>query len=77
MATVVLGYILNPCLIFLGGRIGGHPALLRSVQKQLAGSEFGVTRVRAGMLGGMAVLWGSVLLAFEVVPGVLLPPSSS
>lgn len=76
LATIVLGYIHNPSLILLGGRIGGHPALLRSVQKQLEGSEFGVTRVRAGMLGDMAVLWGSVLLALEVVPGVLLPPSS-
>lgn len=68
-----LSLILNPSLILLGGTIGSHPALLRGVQKQLEGSEFGVTRVVAGALGDMAVLWGAVLLALEVIPEVLLP----
>lgn len=71
-----LSLVLNPNLILLGGPIGCHPALIRGVQKQLEGSEFGVARVRAGMLGDMAVLWGAVLLALDVIPEVLLPPSS-
>lgn len=71
-----LSLVLNPNLILLGGPIGGHPALIRSVQKQLEGSEFGVARVQAGMLGDRAVLWGAVLLALDVIPEVLLPPSS-
>jgi len=72
-----LSLILNPSLILLGGSIGSHPALLRCVQKQLEGSEFGVTRIRTGALGDMAVLWGAVQLALDVVPEVLLPPSPS
>jgi glucokinase len=72
-----LSLILNPSLILLGGPIGSHPALLRGVQKQLEGSEFGITRLRAGALGNMAVLWGAVLLALDVIPEVLLPPSPS
>ena len=71
-----LSLVLNPNLILLGGSIGSHPALIRGVQKQLEGSEFGVARVRAGMLGDRAVLWGAVLLALDVIPEVLLPPSS-
>lgn len=71
-----LSLVLNPNLILLGGPIGSHPALIRGVQKQLEGSEFGVARVRTGMLGDRAVLWGAVLLALDVIPEVLLPPSS-
>ena len=67
--------ILNPALILLGGTIGEHPALLRGVQQQLEGSEFGVTRVLAGALGEAAVLWGAVMLALDFVPEVLLPPA--
>ena len=67
--------ILNPALILLGGTIGEHPALLRGVQQQLEGSEFGVTRVLAGVLGDAAALWGAVMLALDFVPEVLLPPA--
>jgi predicted NBD/HSP70 family sugar kinase len=70
-----LSLILNPTLILLGGRIGSHPALLRGVQKQLEGSEFGITCVRTGVLGDSAVLWGAIQLALDVVPEVLLPAS--
>lgn len=71
-----LSLVLNPSLILLCGPIGGHPALIHGVQKQLEGSEFGVARVRAGTLGDLAVLWGAVMLALDVIPEVLLPPSS-
>ncbi len=70
-----LSLILNPALILLGGTIGEHPALLRGVQQQLEGSEFGVTRVLAVTLGDAAVLWGAIMLALEFVPEVLLPPA--
>jgi len=70
-----LSLILNPALILLGGVVGSHPALLREVQHQLEGSEFGVTRVRAGTLGEVAVLWGAIMFALEFVPEVLLPPA--
>jgi glucokinase len=77
VADIVLNLclILNPALILLGGTIGEHPALLRGVQQQLEGSEFGVTRVLAGVLGEAAVLWGAVMLALDFVPEVLLPPA--
>jgi glucokinase len=74
---VNLSLILNPDLILLGGEVGSHPALIRSVQKQLEGSEFGVTRVGAGSLGDSAILWGAVLTALEVIPTVLLPQAPS
>ena len=76
VADIVLNLclILNPALILLGGTIGEHPALLRGVQQQLEGSEFGVTRVLAGVLGDAAVLWGAIMLALDFVPEVLLPP---
>lgn len=70
-----LSLILNPALILLGGFIGSHPALLRGVQRQLEGSEFGVTRVLAGTLGDAGVLWGGIALALDFVPEVLLPPA--
>ncbi len=70
-----LSLILNPALILLGGTVGEHPALLRGVQQQLEGSEFGVTRVVAGGLGDAAVLWGAIMLALDFVPEVLLPPA--
>ena len=69
-----LSLILNPALILLGGTIGEHPALLRGVQQQLEGSEFGIPRVLTGTLGDTAVLWGGIMLALEFVPEVLLPP---
>jgi glucokinase len=78
VADIVLNLclILNPALILLGGTIGEHPALLRGVQEQLEGSEFGVTRVVAGVLGDAAVLWGAVMLGLDFVPEVLLPPAA-
>ncbi len=70
-----LSLILNPALILLGGAVGSHSAMLHGVRKQLEGSEFGVTRVLAGILGDTAVLWGAIMLALDFVPEVLLPPS--
>jgi glucokinase len=68
-----LSLILNPSLILLGGAVGSHPALLRGVQRQLEGSEFGIARVVSSVLGDTGVLWGAILLALDFVPEVLLP----
>lgn len=68
-----LSMILNPALILLGGAVGSHPALLRGVQRQLEGSEFGVARVLSGVLGDTAVLWGAIMLALDFASDVLFP----
>jgi glucokinase len=68
-----MSLILNPSLILLGGRVGGHPVLINSVRKQLQESEFGVTEIGAGALGENATLWGAICVALEVIPSVLLP----
>jgi glucokinase len=65
--------ILNPNLILLGGEIGGHSVLIDSVQKQLEGSEFALTRIAAGALAERASLWGGVFLALQHIPSILLP----
>jgi glucokinase len=71
--VVNLSLILNPGLILLAGEVGGHPAILRSVQKQLEGSEFAVTRVAASELGANAVLCGSIAIGLQEIPAVLMP----
>ena len=70
---VNLSLILNPALILLGGEIGSHPALLRSVQKHLDRCEFAVTRVAAAALGPEAVVWGAIAIGLDAIPLVLLP----
>lgn len=70
---VNLSLILNPGLILLGGEIGGHPALIDLVRKQLEGDEFAVTKVGSSAPGNRAVLWGAISLALDAIPGVLLP----
>jgi glucokinase len=72
-----LSLILNPGLILLEGEIGGHPVLISSVQKQLQESEFAVTKIGAGQLGNMSVLWGAIAIALEQIPSILLPQPSS
>jgi glucokinase len=70
---VNLSLILNPGLILLEGEVGGHPALINAVQKQLQESEFAVTKIGPGKLGNTSVLWGGVAIALEMIPSVLLP----
>ena len=67
LADVILNLslILNPGLILLGGAVGGHPALFRSVNKRLEGTEFGVVRVALGSLGCSAVVWGGIDVAAD------------
>ena len=70
---VNLSLILNPGLILLEGEVGGHPALINAVQKQLQESEFAVTKIGPGKLGNTSVLWGGIAIALEMIPSVLLP----
>ena len=68
-----LSLILNPGLILLGGELGGHSAMISSVQRQLQESEFAVPRIAPALLGNTSVLWGAVAVALDVMPTVLLP----
>lgn len=68
-----LALILNPALILLAGKVGSHPFLVTSVQRELERSEFGVTRIAAATLGELAALWGAIAAALEKIPLVLLP----
>jgi glucokinase len=70
---VNLSLILNPGLILLGGEVGSHPILLSLVQKQLERCEFAVTRITVATLGDIAVLWGGIAVALEMIPEILLP----
>ena len=70
---VNLSLILNPGLILLGGEIGSHPLLIRSILKQLEGGEFAVTKLGTSALGLDGVLWGAVALALDEISSVLLP----
>lgn len=70
---VNLSLILNPRLVLLSGAIGCHPVLLDAVRRQMEGSEFAVPEVGTGTLGEMAVRWGAVSAALDVLPEVLLP----
>jgi glucokinase len=74
---VNLSLILNPGLILLGGEIGAHSSVLRSVQSELQTSEFGIPRIDAGVLNDTAVLWGAIQLGLAEVPSILLPQSLS
>jgi glucokinase len=71
--VINLSLILNPGLILLEGEVGGHPTLIAAVQKQLQESEFAITRIGAGKLGNVSVLWGGIAVALEMIPTVLLP----
>jgi glucokinase len=70
---VNMSLILNPGLILLGGEIGSHPVLIRSVLKQLEGSEFAVTKLGSSALGPDGILWGAVALALDSISLLLLP----
>ena len=74
--VINLSLILNPGLILLEGEVGGHPTLIAAVQKQLQESEFAVTRIGAGKLGNVSVLWGGIAIALQMIPSVLLPSPS-
>ena len=74
---VNLSHVLNPGLILLGGKIGGHPTLLSFVTRELKHCEFAVPKIAAASLGEFAVLWGAIALALEAMPSLLLPQSIS
>jgi hypothetical protein len=46
------------------------------VHKQLAESEFAVTRIKPSALGHRSVLWGSIALALDTLPAILIPNPS-
>jgi glucokinase len=70
---VNLSLVLNPGLILLGGEVGGHAMMLRTVQQELEQCEFAIPKIDAAALGEIAVLWGAVALALAAIPSVLLP----
>jgi glucokinase len=74
---VNLALVLNPGLILLGGNVGSHPALLSVVMRELEQSEFAIPKIAAASLGEFAVLWGTIALALEEIPNLLLPQSIS
>ena len=69
---VNLSVILNPELVVLGGTIGGHPAILRAVERQVMGSEFAVPSVVPEALGKTNTLHGGIALAVEYLPELLV-----
>jgi glucokinase len=70
---VNISLILNPSLILLSGKVGGHSVLISMVQKRLQESEFGVTKIGVGALGEGATLWGAISVALDMISSVLLP----
>lgn len=74
--VINLSLILNPRLILLGGEIGSHPVMIDFMRQQLNGSEFAVTRIESSALGNRSALWGSIALALEALPAILIPHPS-
>ena len=75
--VIDLSLILNPGLILLGGEVGSHPVMIEFVRKQLAESEFAVTRIKPSALGHRSALWGAIALALEALPAILIPHPSA
>ncbi|HEX4308945.1 MAG TPA: ROK family transcriptional regulator [Acidobacteriaceae bacterium] len=73
---VNISLILNPALVLLGGDVGSHPVLLKSVRAKLADSEFAVPHIRSGVLGKAAVLWGGIEVGLRISLPALLPQDS-
>jgi hypothetical protein len=47
------------------------------VHKQLAESEFAVTKIMPSSLGHRSALWGSIALALDALPAILIPRPSA
>jgi glucokinase len=75
--VINLSLILNPGLILLGGEVGSHPVMIDFVQQQLADSEFAVTKITPSALGHRSALWGSIALALDALPAILIPHPSA
>lgn len=71
--VINLSLILNPGLILLSGEVGSHPVMIDFVHKQLAESEFAVTKIKPSALGLRSALWGSIALALDALPAILIP----
>jgi glucokinase len=75
--VINLSLILNPGLILLSGEVGSHPVMIDFVHKQLAESEFAVTKIKPSALGHRSALWGSIALALDALPTILIPRPSA
>jgi len=75
--VINLSLILNPGLILLSGEVGSHPVMIDFVHKQLAESEFAVTKIKPSALGHRSALWGSIALALDALPAILIPRPSA
>jgi glucokinase len=75
--VINLSLILNPGLILLSGEVGSHPVMIDFVHKQLAESEFAVTKIKPSALGRRSALWGSIALGLDALPAILIPHPSA
>jgi glucokinase len=75
--VINLALILNPGLILLGGEIGSHPVMIDFVRQQLESSEFAVTKIKPSAMGDRSALWGSIALALQALPAILIPQPSA
>ncbi|SDJ87080.1 ROK family transcriptional regulator [Streptomyces indicus] len=78
LAVAATAAVLDPGCVVLGGEIGcaGGPALARRVEERVAALSPLHTEVRAGELGGGAVLRGALLAAQEAAQEALFPSES-
>ncbi|MFI6940071.1 ROK family transcriptional regulator [Streptomyces sp. NPDC050418] len=75
LAAAATAAVLDPGCVVLGGEIGcaGGPDLARRVEERVAALSPLRTKVRAGELGGGAVLRGALLAAQEAAQDALFP----
>ncbi|MER7176281.1 ROK family transcriptional regulator [Streptomyces mesophilus] len=78
LAVAATAAVLDPGCVVLGGEIGcaGGPALAHRVEERVAALSPLHTEVRAGELGGGAVLRGALLAAQEAAQDALFPSES-
>ncbi|MBC9718484.1 ROK family transcriptional regulator [Streptomyces sp. TRM66268-LWL] len=78
LAVAATAAVLDPGCVVLGGEIGcaGGPELARRVEERVAAISPLRTQVRAGELGGGAVLRGALLAAQEAAQDALFPSES-
>ncbi|MFF8833058.1 ROK family transcriptional regulator [Streptomyces sp. NPDC015131] len=79
LGAAAVGAVLDPGCVVLGGETGhaGGPALAARVEERLAALSPLRTEVRAGALGGAAVLRGALLTARDAAQDELFSPAAT